>query len=175
MPRISKKEKKTNIKTGKKTAAKSISKEKAVKKTEPKWHFIDVKNQVLGRVSTQIAELLIGKHKPEYMPNINFGDKVVVTNASRIKVTGKKLKDKIYQRYTGYHGSVKSETLENLLKRDPRKVIERAVKGMLPRNKLHKVRMANLYIYPGPNHPHNGQKTGEEESETKPVAEKGQK
>jgi len=128
--------------------------EKKIVTKPPIWHFVDVNGEILGRVSTKIAKLLIGKGKPDYTPNIQMGDKVVVTNAANIKVTGKKLKQKIYYRYTGYHGSVKAEKLEDLLKRDPRKVIERAVRGMLPRNKLMKRRMANLYIFPGMEHPH---------------------
>ena len=126
-------------------------------KIERDWHLIDVEGKVLGRVATDISKLLIGKHKATYTPNINVGDNVVVINAEKIAVTGKKLKNKKYHRYTGYPGGIKTETLEHLLERKPTEVIRKAVFGMLPKNKLRKKRIANLHIYKGPEHPHQGQ------------------
>ena len=121
------------------------------------WHLIDADNKVLGKVSSDIATLLIGKNKPTYTPNMNVGDNVVVINAEKISVSGNKMKKKIYYRVTGYPGGVKSETLEKLLIRRPTEAVRRAVRGMLPSNKLRKERMNNLYIYKGPEHPHQGQ------------------
>lgn len=127
-------------------------------KVKKEWHFIDAKDQVLGRLATDIATKLMGKHKAIYTPGQEVGDKVVVTNAKEISVTGNKADDKTYYRYTGYPGGIKKETLKELKKRRPTEVIRRAVKGMLPKNKLQKIRMSNLYIYEGEEHPHTAQK-----------------
>jgi len=121
------------------------------------WHLLDADNKVLGKIASDIASILIGKNKPAYTPNINVGDNVVVINAEKISVSGNKMKKKIYYRVTGYPGGVKSETLEKLLVRRPTEAVRRAVRGMLPSNKLRKERMNNLYIYKGPEHPHQGQ------------------
>lgn len=123
-----------------------------------KWHFLDASDKTLGRISTDIATLLMGKHKPNYTNHVNVGDVVVVTNASKIKITGKKLNSKVYKRYTGYPGGVKQETLGRLMDRRPTEALTRAVKGMLPKNKLQNSRMANLHVYEGSDHPHKGQK-----------------
>lgn len=125
----------------------------------PNWHFIDVNGKILGRVASDIATLLMGKHKAEYMSHINVGDKVVVTNASKVAVTGNKMEDKVYKRVSQYPGSVKEENLSSLLDRRPDEVIRRAVKRMLPKNKLVKERINNLYIYAGESHPHTAQAT----------------
>ncbi len=130
-------------------------------KFETKWAFIDAKDQVLGRLAADIAKMLMGKNKALYTPNQVMGDKVVVTNAERIAVTGRKLKNKLYQHHTGYPGAIRTENLETLLKRNPTEVLRKAVKGMLPKNKLQKVMMANLYIYAGGEHPHHGQEPKE--------------
>lgn len=127
------------------------------KTVKPAWHTVDVSGKTLGRIATEISKLLIGKHKVDYSPNVNFGDKVVVTNSDKITVTGKKMKDKIYYRYTGYPGGIKSRTLEQAMKKDSTMVIRNAVKGMLPKNKLQKQRLKNLYIYKTSEHPHKGQ------------------
>lgn len=121
------------------------------------WHLIDASGRVLGNVASEIAPLLIGKHKPSYATHVNMGDKVVVINASQFTVTGKKLKEKMYHRVTGYPGKVKSESLDKLLKRKPTEALKKAVRGMLPKNKLLKERMLNLYVYEGSEHPHKGQ------------------
>jgi len=125
---------------------------------KPEWHFIDAEDKVLGRISTNIASLLIGKHKSTFSNTLNTGDKVVVTNASKIRVTGRKLKHKKYIRHSGYPKGLKEESLESLLKRRPTEVVRKAVKRMLPQNKLLKERMKNLYIYKGKEHPHIAQK-----------------
>ena len=127
------------------------------KDVSKEWHFIDASNQVLGRLATRIAKLLTGKNKPIYTPYEEVGDKVVITNARKIKVTGKKLKDKIYYRYTGYPSGLRAEKLGHLLSRKPTQVIVNAVKGMLPKNKLRKRWLSNLYVYEGTEHPHSAQ------------------
>jgi large subunit ribosomal protein L13 len=125
--------------------------------SETKWHFMDADGKVLGKFATEVSKVLIGKHKAEYAPLVNTGDKVVVLNAKKIAVTGKKLDDKVYHRYTGYPSGIRSEKLRDLLERRPTEAVRRAVKGMLPKNKLLKVRMRNLYIYEGNEHPHKAQ------------------
>jgi large subunit ribosomal protein L13 len=137
------------------------------------WHVIDASDQTLGRLSTEVARLLMGKHKPTYSPHLDMGDFVIVVNAEKIKVTGKKLDDKIYYRHTGYVGGLKETTLGDLLRRQPAKVIEKSVKGMLPRNKLARHQLAHLKVYAGPNHPHQAQVRGAEKRENgagEPVA-----
>ncbi|MBN1162239.1 50S ribosomal protein L13 [Patescibacteria group bacterium] len=134
-----------------------MNKTHVVKEKKPNWHFIDAENQTLGRLASDIAKLLIGKHKENFSYRVNVGDKVVVTNTSKLRVTGNKLKDKKYRWHTGYPGGLKEESLEGLLSRNPERVIEQAVKGMLPKNKLQRERMRNLYVYAGPTHPHMAQ------------------
>ncbi|MCD6407897.1 50S ribosomal protein L13 [bacterium] len=129
-----------------------------VKKMEKEWFLIDAEGQILGRLASNIAKILMGKHKPTYTPNIDTGDYVIVVNAEKIKVTGKKLTDKIYYRHSGYLGGLKEETLMSLLSRKPEKVIELAVKGMLPKNKLGRKMIKKLKVYRGPEHPHQAQK-----------------
>ena len=128
----------------------------AVKASEFKrnWHFIDAQDKVLGRLATDVAKILLGKNKAIFSPNEDFGDKVVITNAEKIKVTGKKLTDKKYIWYTGFPHGLREEALKDRLKRAPTKVLRDAVEGMLPKNKLQKVRMRNLYVYAGTEHPH---------------------
>lgn len=128
-----------------------VPKKKDLKKD---WYFVDAKDKVLGKLATDIAKKLMGKHKVDYVSYMDMSDKVVVTNAAEIRVTGKKTADKIYRRHTGFPGGVKSESLEKLLKRRPTEVLKRAVWGMLPKNKLRKSRITNLYIYEGAEHPH---------------------
>ncbi len=121
------------------------------------WHVIDASGQTLGRLSTEVAGLLMGKHKPTYSPHLDMGDFVVVVNAEKIRVTGKKLDDKIYYRHTGYVGGLKETTLGDMLQRKPRRVLELSVKGMLPRNKLGRHLLGHLKVYAGPEHPHEAQ------------------
>ncbi|MFC1621983.1 50S ribosomal protein L13 [Patescibacteria group bacterium] len=124
------------------------------------WHQLDAKGRVLGKIASEASKLLIGKHKPIYTPTMNVGDKVVIVNSDELDVSSKKLKDKLYHRYTGYPGGIKTQSLEKLMKKNSTEVIRKAIAGMLPRNKLHKQRMANLYIYKGSEHPHGGQIKG---------------
>lgn len=121
------------------------------------WHVLDADGQTLGRLATKVAELLMGKHKPTYSPHLDMGDFVIVVNASRIRVTGNKLDGKIYYRHTGYVGGIKETPLREMLERHPDRVIEKAVKGMLPRNKLAGSLLRHFKVYAGPDHPHEAQ------------------
>jgi len=122
------------------------------------WRLVDAEGQTLGRLATQIADTLRGKRKPEYTPHCDTGDFVVVVNAAKIHVTGKKLTDKIYYRHSGYPGGLRSRTLAEMLERRPEEVLRKAVKGMLPRNRLARQQITKLKIYAGPEHPHQAQK-----------------
>jgi large subunit ribosomal protein L13 len=122
------------------------------------WVVFDAADQTLGRLATRIADTLRGKNKPEYTPHIDTGDFVVVINAEKIKVTGKKLTDKIYYRHTGYPGGLRERTLQEQLDRRPEEVIRMAVKGMLPRTKMGRAQIVKLKIYAGNEHPHAAQK-----------------
>jgi large subunit ribosomal protein L13 len=121
------------------------------------WYVVDAEGKTLGRLATQIADALRGKRKPEYTPHCDTGDYVVVVNAERIRVTGKKLTDKIYYRHSGYPGGIKSRTLGEQLERQPEEVIRKAVKGMLPKNRLARQQITKLHVYAGPEHPHQAQ------------------
>lgn len=121
------------------------------------WHVIDGSGQTLGRLSTHVAGLLMGKHKPTYSRHLDMGDFVIIVNASKIRVTGKKLDDKIYYRHTGYIGGLKETPLGEMLERHPARVVELAVRGMLPRNRLSRHLLRHLKVYPGPDHPHEAQ------------------
>ncbi len=121
------------------------------------WWLVDASDQTLGRLATRIATLLEGKHKPTYSPHIDVGDHVVVVNAGRIRVTGNKLAQKRYYRHSNYPGGLKEESLETLLARKPELVIERAVKGMLPRNRIGRAMLKKLKVYSGTEHPHQAQ------------------
>jgi large subunit ribosomal protein L13 len=124
---------------------------------KPDWHVIDAEGRTLGRLCTEIAVLLQGKHKPIYVPYLNTGDYVIVVNAEKIHVTGKKLEQKIYYRHSGYHGGLKEETLAKVLAKTPTRVIKRAVKGMLPKNSLGRHMLSRLKVYAGGEHPHQAQ------------------
>ncbi len=124
------------------------------------WHLVDASDVVLGRMSTRIAGLLMGKHKPLFARNMDVGDFVVVVNASKIKVTGNKMKQKKYYRHSGYPGGLKTTTLEKMMETHPTRVIEHAVKGMLPKNRLTASMMKRLRVYAGDDHPHGGQVAG---------------
>ena len=121
------------------------------------WYVIDATGKTLGRLATEIAHRLRGKHKPEYTPHIDTGDYIVVVNAEKVRVTGNKLKNKIYYRHTGYIGNLKSVPLEKLLDEAPERVIESAVKGMLPRGPLGRQMFGKLRVFAGPEHPHAAQ------------------
>jgi large subunit ribosomal protein L13 len=122
------------------------------------WVIVDATGQTLGRLATQIADVLRGKRKPTYTPHIDTGDFVVVINAEKISVTGNKRADKLYHRHSGYPGGLKTRTLGEMLERRPEEVIRLAVKGMLPRNRLARKQITKLKIYAGPDHPHVAQK-----------------
>jgi large subunit ribosomal protein L13 len=124
---------------------------------EKKWYVADAAGQTLGRLATVVADTLRGKRKPIYTPNIDTGDFVVIINAEKIVVTGNKLEKKMYYRHSGYPGGIKSEALGKLLGRRPEEVIRRAVKGMLPHNKLGAAQLRKLKIYAGTEHPHEAQ------------------
>jgi large subunit ribosomal protein L13 len=124
---------------------------------EHKWYVVDAADKVLGRLATQIAKVLRGKHKPEYTPHADAGDYVIVLNADRIKVTGNKAKDKIYYRHTGYPGGLKETTYEKMHEKDATRIIEIAVKGMLPKNPLGRDMLRKLKVYAGTEHPHAAQ------------------
>ncbi len=121
------------------------------------WHVIDASGQTLGRLSSQIAQLLKGKHKVYYAPHMDVGDFVVVVNAEKIRVTGDKLEDKNYYRHSGYPGGLKTITLGTQLRAHPERVIEHAVRGMLPHNSLGRAMYRKLKVYAGPSHPHSSQ------------------
>jgi large subunit ribosomal protein L13 len=122
------------------------------------WFCIDAEGKTIGRLSSEIAKILQGKHKPIYTPHVDTGDYVVVVNAEKVKVTGKKMTDKIYYHHTGYPGGIKSINLEGLLKKDPTALISRAVKGMMPKNQLNRDSFRKLKVYAGPDHPHGNHK-----------------
>jgi large subunit ribosomal protein L13 len=124
---------------------------------ERRWYVVDADGQILGRLATQIAETLRGKGKPQYTPHVDTGDFVVVVNAEKIAVTGNKLEEKMYHRHSGYPGGLKSRPLRDELERRPTEVIRKAVKGMLPRNRLGRAQIRKLKIYAGPEHPHEAQ------------------
>lgn len=121
------------------------------------WFVVDMEDKVLGRVATEIARVLRGKHKPVYSPSVDTGDFVVVVNASKVKLTGNKLADKMYHRHTGYPGGLRSINAEKLLASKPEELIKKAVKGMLPKNKLGRQMFKKLKVYGGAEHPHDAQ------------------
>jgi large subunit ribosomal protein L13 len=121
------------------------------------WYVVDAQNKTLGRLASEIAHRLRGKHKPEYTPHVDTGDYIVVVNADKIAVTGNKAKDKMYHFNTGYIGNLKSFSFEKLLDRAPERVLQLAVKGMLPRNPLGRAMLKKLKVYAGTDHPHAAQ------------------
>jgi large subunit ribosomal protein L13 len=125
---------------------------------ERQWLLIDANGLTLGRLATQIADLLRGKLKPEFTPHVDTGDFVVVINAEKISVSGNKMKEKMYRRHTGYPGGLRERTLEEMLERRPEEVIRQAVRGMLPRNRLARQQITKLKVYAGTDHPHVAQK-----------------
>jgi large subunit ribosomal protein L13 len=133
---------------------------------KPAWHVIDAEGRTLGRLSTEIAVLLQGKHKPSYVPYLNTGDFVVVTNAEKIKVTGKKLEQKKYYRHSGYPGGLTERTLADVLDKAPTRAIKHAVKGMLPKNTMGKHMLSRLKAYAGESHPHEAQINAQRKAQT---------
>ena len=121
------------------------------------WYLVDAKDKTLGRLSTEIARRLRGKHKPIYTPHVDTGDYIVVINASGIKVTGNKMKDKMYHKHTGYIGNLKSMNLETMMSKSPERVLTKSVRGMLPKTKLGNAMIKKLKVFAGPEHTHGAQ------------------
>jgi len=121
------------------------------------WFLVDAEDKTLGRLASEVATRLRGKHKPEYTPHVDTGDYIVVINAEKIRVTGAKSTDKMYYRHSGYPGGIKSRTFEQMRDSHPERIIEKAVKGMLPRNSLGRVMLKKLKVYAGGEHPHSSQ------------------
>jgi large subunit ribosomal protein L13 len=138
---------------------KTVSANKATVTKE--WVVIDATDQVLGRFASRIALILRGKHKPSYTPHVDCGDNVIVINADKVRLTGKKMTEKVYVRHTGYPGGQRFATPKELLTRKPLAVVEHAVKGMLPKNRLGAELFRNLFVYTGPEHPHEAQQPKE--------------
>ena len=124
---------------------------------ERSWYVVDAENRTLGRLASAVAHRLRGKHKPEYTPHVDTGDYIIVVNAARVRVTGNKETDKIYHRHSGYPGGIRSTSLNKLRRTHPERIVEKAVKGMLPRNPLGRAMFRKLRVYPGPDHPHAAQ------------------
>lgn len=124
---------------------------------EREWHVIDASGKTLGRLASEVAGLLRGKHKPIYVPHLDTGDYVIVINADKVRVTGNKAKQKLYYRHSGYPGGLKSTSLAEMMESQPTRVIEHAVRGMLPKNPLGRAMFKKLKVYAGPNHPHQAQ------------------
>lgn len=133
------------------------------KKEEVKrdWFIVDANGEVVGRTASKIATMLRGKHKPNYTPHVDTGDYIIVINAEKIRFTGKKMSDKEYQSYTGYPGGLKKRSAQEMLDKKPFAILEKAVKGMLPKNKLGRQMFGKLFVYAGPDHPHQAQKPQE--------------
>jgi large subunit ribosomal protein L13 len=123
----------------------------------PAWHVIDASGKILGRLASEVATLLMGKHKPTYTRHLNSGDFVIVLNAAKVRLTGKKAEQKIYYRHSGYPGGLKSVSFARMIETHPTRVIEHAVKGMLPHNRLGRDMLGRLKVYAGDTHPHQGQ------------------
>lgn len=124
---------------------------------QKEWYIVDAQDEVLGRLASKVAMVLRGKHKPSYTPHVDCGDNVIVINAEKVKLTGNKMTEKQYVRHTGYPGGQRIETPEDLLAKKPEAIVEKAVKGMLPKNRLGSELFRNLYVFAGENHPHEAQ------------------
>ncbi|OGO51473.1 MAG: 50S ribosomal protein L13 [Chloroflexi bacterium RBG_16_68_14] len=127
------------------------------KEIEPRWHVLDAEGRPLGRLASEVAQLLRGKYRPTFTPHLDNGDFVVIVNAAKVKVTGSKTQQKLYYRHSGYPGGLKETTLARMLDQHPDRVIQRAVKGMLPHNRLSRQLLRHLKVYGGPEHPHQAQ------------------
>ena len=138
---------------------KTISANKAT--VEKAWVVVDAENQILGRLCSEIAKIIRGKHKPSFTPHVDCGDQVIVINADKVRLTGKKMTDKVYIRHTGYPGGQRFATPREVLAKNPRGVVEAAVKGMLPKNRLGRALFNNLFVYAGSEHPHAAQQPKE--------------
>ena len=128
------------------------------KSIERQWHLVDAENQVLGRLASEIATLLMGKHKPTFTPFLDCGDHVVVVNAEKVVLTGNKMADKLYHRHSGYPGGIKEVRARRMLREHPTRLLEAAVRGMVPKTKLGRQMLSKLRVYAGPEHPHEAQR-----------------
>jgi len=133
------------------------TKSQRVQDVERSWYVVDAENRTLGRLASVIAHRLRGKHKPEYTPHVDAGDYIIVVNAEKVRVTGNKETGKIYYRHSGYPGGIKSTSLKKMRQTHPERILEKAVKGMLPRNPLGRAMFRKLRVYSGPSHPHAAQ------------------
>lgn len=124
---------------------------------QKEWYVVDAENEVLGRLASKVASILRGKHKPDFTPHVDCGDHVIVINADKVKLTGDKMNQKTYVRHTGYPSGQRTETIEHLMKKKPGAVVEKAVKGMLPKNRLGSEMFRNLHVYAEDTHPHEAQ------------------
>lgn len=134
---------------------KTVSANKAT--VEKEWFVVDAKDEILGRLASKVAKILRGKHKPSFTPHVDCGDNVIVINAEKVKMTGQKMATKQYVRHSGYPGGQRTETPEQLLGKKPQAIVERAIKGMLPKNRLGSELFRNLFVYVGESHPHEAQ------------------
>jgi len=125
------------------------------------WFIVDAENQIAGRLASEVAKILRGKHKASFSPHVDCGDNVVIVNAEKVKFTGKKTDDKVYVRYTGYPGGQRFSTPRKLMEKNPTQILRHAIKGMLPKNKLGSVLQTNVFIYAGNKHPHEAQQPKE--------------
>jgi len=142
------------------------------KEIERRWHVVDAEGRPLGRLASEVAQILRGKHRPTFTPHLDNGDFVVIVNASKVKVTGRKPEQKVYYRHTGYMGGLKTTPLAEMLARHPERVVQRAVKGMLPHNRLARQLLRHLKVYGGPDHPHEAQvNAGKRRGNAQPSAE----
>lgn len=130
----------------------------SVQKIERKWYIIDAEDVVLGRLASEVASILRGKHKPTFTPNADCGDYVIIVNAEKVALTGNKLDDKKYYRHSSFRGGFKVRTAQEMLDKQPQKIVELAIKGMLPKNTLGSDMYRKLFVYCGPDHPHQAQK-----------------
>ena len=146
---------------------------KGIEPSEREWHLVDASGLPIGRLASEIAQILRGKHKPQYAPHLDVGDHVVVINAGQIGITSKKPEQKMYHSHSGYPGGIKSESFNSLRERKPEKIIERAVWGMLPKNRLGRAVLKKLHIYPDGNHPHESQNPKELAFNIKKVEDNG--
>jgi len=128
---------------------------------QKEWYVVDATDQVLGRMCAQVAKVIRGKHKPSYTPHVDCGDKVIIINAEKVKLTGNKMTDKAYVRHTGYPGGQKKTSPEELLEKHPTRIVENAIKGMVPKNKLGRQILKNVFVYAGPEHSQDAQKPKE--------------
>ena len=126
--------------------------------TQKKWQIVDARGQIVGRLATRVARILMGKNDPQYTPHVETGDGVIVINASELRVTGNKAKDKLYKNYSGFPGGLKERSFERVMKEDPSYVLMHAVKGMLPKSRLGKRMLTHFLVYAGEAHPHQAQK-----------------